>query len=89
MSDNQKIHGWITKQIIELLIQQNITVPELADQCNLSPQTIQDCLNGKSVMRLENIITIAVALSGTLNKFFSKIDKTLYQELSKEIQKLK
>lgn len=88
MLDN-KIHNWIIKRIIELLIKQNRTLSELAHECYLSPSTIQNYISGKTTMKLENIITVGVALSGSLNKFFDNMDASLYREISDEIQNLK
>lgn len=85
---NNKIHTWVIGRIIELLAQQNITVIELANKCNLSSSTIQRYLNGKSIMKLDNIITVGATLSGSLNKFFDNMDASLYREISDEIQNL-
>lgn len=76
-----KIHNWIIGRIIELLARQNMTVNELADKCNLSPSTIQRYLNGKSIMKLDNIIKIANELSGSLQKFLETMDEELQVEL--------
>lgn len=76
-----KIHNWIIGRIIELLARQNMTVNELADKCNLSPSTIQRYLNGKSIMKLDNIIKIANELSGSLQKFLETMDEELRVEL--------
>lgn len=78
---NNKIHTWIIGRIIELLARQNMTVNELADKCNLSPSTIQRYLNGKSIMKLDNIIKIANELSGSLPKFLETMDEELQVEL--------
>lgn len=78
---NNKIHTWIIGRIIELLARQNMTVNELADKCNLSPSTIQRYLNGKSIMKLDNIIKIANELSGSLQKFLETMDEELQVEL--------
>lgn len=88
MLDNQ-IHNWIIKRIIELLIQQNRTLPELANECNLASATIQNYISGKTTMKIENIITVGVALSGSLNNFFDNMDASLYRKISVEIQNLK
>lgn len=76
-----KIHNWIIGRIIELLAQQAMTVDELADNCDLSPSTIQRYLNGKSVMKVENINKVASVLSGGLPRFLETMDEELRVEL--------
>lgn len=82
---NNKIHTWIIGRIIELLAQQNITVNELADKCDLSPSTIQRYLSGKSIMKLDNIVKIASELSGGLPKFLETLDEDIKLEFAESI----
>lgn len=58
-----------------------MNIQALADKSELSPSTIQRYLNGKSIMKLDNIIKIANELSGSLQKFLETMDEELQVEL--------
>lgn len=85
MKPIEKLHLWIIKRTLELTAQQGMSIQELADKSELSPSTIQNYISGKTTMKIDNIISVAVALSGSLNKFIDPMDKELRQIVSKEL----
>lgn len=81
MTTHDKIHQWIRQRILELMAQKDMNIQALADKSELSPSTIQRYLNGKSIMKLDNIVKIANELSGSLQKFLETMDEELQVEL--------
>ncbi len=67
------------------MAQKDMNIQALADKSELSPSTIQNYISGKSqIMKIENIISVAVALSGSLHKFIDLMDEELREVISKE-----
>ncbi|WP_330366117.1 helix-turn-helix transcriptional regulator [Phascolarctobacterium faecium] len=85
MNLQQKLNAWIISRIIELSINHGISIHELARKSNLSTTTIQNIISGKTTPKLETIASIAMVLSGTLDKFFETVDDNIAAEVHKYI----
>lgn len=85
MEPIEKLRLWIIKRTLELTAQQGMSIQELADKSELSRSTIQNYISGKTTMKIDNIISVAAALSGSLNKFIGPMDEELRQIVSKEL----
>ena len=81
MNLQQELNAWIISRIIELSIKQGISIPELARKSELSTTTIQNIISGKTVPKLETIVSIAMVL----DKFFETVDDNIATEVQKYI----
>lgn len=74
----------VSRRIMELYIQRNISVNALANQCGMPPSTIYSMLNTKSknpgVVSLQKICD---GLEISLREFF---DSALFEDLEQEIK---
>lgn len=85
MNLQQELNAWIIRRIIELSIKHGISIPELARKSDLSTTTIQNIISGKTTPKFETIVSIAMVLSGTLDKFFETVDDNIATEVQKYI----